>query len=95
MTVEEEDEMFAQQKDLLQSYKETYGGWEKIPSNKFLPSFKLLKVNKNLGLNGILRKLGIDPAPIGDEQTEEGDGMEVADASPGIVALVSLYFIYF
>ena len=65
-----------------------------------LASFKLLKVDKRLGLDGILRKLGIDPAPINDDEHEEaaqgeqtgnemeGQGEEEAETG----ALIFLFF---
>ena len=51
-------------------YLARYKQWHKVPKNKYQPTFKLLRVDEELGLNGILRKLGIDPNPIPDDNKE-------------------------
>ena len=71
MTIEEETNMFQQQRDLLNAYKAQYGGWYKIPIDKYSATFKLLHVSKDLGIDGILRKLKIDPCPIADDDDDE------------------------
>ena len=55
VTVQEEDELWQQQRDLLNTYKELYGEWCKIPTNKIAPSFKLLNVDKKLGIQGLFK----------------------------------------
>ena len=67
----EENDMFEQQKDLFLGYKLKYKEWHKVPKNKIAPSFKLLKVDEEDGIKGILRKLGIDPSPITDENDND------------------------
>ena len=67
VTVSDENKLIKQQKDLFEGYLLKYKEWAKIPKCKVEPSYKLLRVDVELGVEGIARKLGMDPSPIPDE----------------------------
>ena len=92
VTVAEEDEMYQQQRDLMNGYLAKYKSWNKIPKNKYNPSFKLLKVDQELGINGILRKLGIDPNPIRDDEDDMVIESENVESETGVSVFFLIFF---